>query len=162
VTGTAAGASMVVGVYCKHGHFNDPSVPYCSVCGISMIQLTRVPAPGPRPPLGVLILDDGTGYPLERGYVLGRTPASDDMVRSGRANPLPLADRTVSRVHARVLLNGWKVVLIDVGSTNGTRVCAPGGLFWPAVPAGAAVPLTPGTRLRIGTRQIRYDSYRNP
>ena len=107
VIGTALVTSLVIGVLCKHGHFNDPKVPYCSVCGISMTQLTRVPAPGPRPPLGVLTLDDGTAYPLERGYVLGRTPARDELVRSGRASPLPLADRTVSRVHARVLPNGW-------------------------------------------------------
>ena len=160
--GTALRTSMVIGVHCKDGHFNDPDVPYCSVCGISMIQLTRVPAHGTRPPLGVLVLDDGVGYPLERGYVLGRRPARDGLVRSGRANPLPLADRTVSRVHARVLPDGWDVILTDVGSTNGTWVCPPGGHFWSAVPAGAGVPLMPGARLRIGTRHIRYDSYRNP
>ena len=111
MTGTAAATSLVIGVRCKHGHFNDPDVPYCSVCGISMIQMTRVPAPGARPPLGVLTLDDGIGYPLERGYVLGRIPDRDELVLSGRARPLPLADRTVSRVHARVLPTGWDVVL---------------------------------------------------
>jgi hypothetical protein len=162
VIGVAVATSLVIGVLCKNGHFNDPKVPYCSVCGISMTQVTRIPAPGPRPPLGVLILDDGTGYPLERGYVLGRTPDVDHRVRSGRASPLPLVDRTISRVHALVLPNGWDVMLTDAGSTNGTWVCRPEGRFWSAVPPGAAVPLMPGSRLAIGTRQLRYDSYRNP
>lgn len=161
MTGTAAATSVVIGVRCKNGHFDDPDVPYCSVCGISMIQTTRVPAPGARPPLGVLTLDDGVGYPLERGYVLGRIPDRDDLVLSGRARPLPLADRTVSRVHARVLLTGWDVVLTDAGSSNGTAVCPPGGRGWSAVPAGAAVTLVPGSVLKIGTRQLRYDSYRS-
>jgi FHA domain len=163
VIGSAVVTSMVIGVHCKNGHFNDPAVPYCSVCGISMTQVTRVPAPGPRPPLGVLILDDGTDFPLERGYVLGRTPGRDDLVRSGRASPLPLADRAVSRVHARVVPNGWDVIVVDLASTNGTWVCPPGGGdLGTAIPAGAAVRLMPGSRLTLGTRQIRYDSYRNP
>lgn len=159
--GTAAVTSLIIGVHCKNGHFDDPDVPYCSVCGISMIQTTRVPAPGPRPPLGVLTLDDGVGYPLERGYVLGRIPGRDEQVLSGHALPLALADRTVSRVHARVLLTGWDVVLTDAGSSNGTDVCPPGGRVWSTVPADAAVILVPGSALKIGTRQLRYDSYRD-
>jgi hypothetical protein len=162
VTGTAVVTSLVIGVHCMHGHFNDPKVPYCSLCGVSMIQLTRIPAPGPRPPLGVLTLDDGTAYPLERGYVLGRNPERDELVRSGRADPLPLADRTVSRIHARVLPNGWDLTLADAGSKNGTRVCPAGGDLWSVVLVGAGVPLTPGSRLKVGAHEIRYDSYRNP
>jgi hypothetical protein len=159
---TATDASLVIGVRCAHGHFNDPKVPYCTVCGISMVQLTRVPAPGPRPPLGVLTLDDGTAHPVERGYVIGRSPDLDELVQSGRAEPLAMADRTVSRVHARVLPNGWDLVLTDVGSKNGTRICPGGDGSWSAIPPGAAVPLTPGSRLKVGTRVLRYDSYRNP
>ena len=161
MTVTAAETSLVIGVRCAHGHFNDPKVPYCTVCGISMAQLTRVPAPGPRPPLGVLTLDDGTAYPVERGYVLGRSPDRDDVVRAGRARPLTLPDRTVSRVHARVLPNGWDLILTDAGSKNGTRVCRPGD-SWSAVPPDGGVPLPPGSRLKVGAHVLRYDSYRNP
>ena len=162
MTADAAAHSVIIGVRCTHGHFNDPKVPYCSVCGISMIQLTRVPVPGQRPPLGVLTLDDGTAYPLGMGYVLGRQPERDPLVRSGRAAPLRLADPTVSRIHARMLTRGWDLVLADAGSTNGTRVCSPGGSRWSAVPAGAAVRLAPGSRVTVGAHQIRYDSHRNP
>ncbi len=161
---TAAVTSLIIGVRCAHGHFNDPKVPYCAVCGISMSQVTRVPAPGPRPPLGMLTLDDGTGYPVGRGFVLGRSPDRDELVTSGRAAPLTLAlaDRTVARVHARVLPSGWNLILTDAGSKNGTRVCPAGGDSWSTVPPGAEVPLAPGSRLKVGAHVIRYDSYRNP
>ena len=100
--------------------------------------MTRVPVPGPRPALGVLTLDDGSAYPLT-GFVLGRGPERDQLVRSGRAVPLTLADPTVSRIHARMLANGWDLVLTDAGSLNGTRICPAGGDGWSAVPAGAEV-----------------------
>jgi hypothetical protein len=162
VTADAAACSLIIGVHCTHGHFNDPKVPYCSVCGISMIQLTRVPVPGRRPPLGVLTLDDGTAYPLGRGYVLGRQPERDQLVRSGRAAPLRLADPTVSRIHARMLTSGWNLILADAGSMNGTRTCPAGGDRWSVVPAGAGMRVAPGSRVTVGAHEIRYDSYRNP
>jgi hypothetical protein len=162
VTADAPARSLVIGVHCAYGHFNDPTIPYCSVCGISMIQRTRVPVPGPRPPLGVLTLDDGTARPVERGCVLGRQPDGDQLVRSGRADPLILVDPSVSRVHARMLPHGWNVFLTDAGSTNGTWVYPPDCGRWSAVPPGAALRLAPGSRVAIGAHEIRYDSYRNP
>ena len=162
MTADAATHSLVIGVHCTRGHFNDPKVPYCSVCGISMIQLTRIPVPGPRPPLGVLTLDDGTAYPLTRGYVLGRQPERDQLVRSGRADPLRLAHPTVSRIHARMRASRWDLILTDAGSTNGTRVRSAGGSRWSAVPPGAGLRLAPGSRVAVGAYEIRYDSYRNP
>ena len=162
MTVDAAACSLIIGVHCTHGHFNDPKVPYCSVCGISMIQRTRVPVPGPRPPLGVLTLDDGSVYPLRRGYVLGRQPERDQLVRLGRADPLTLADPTVSRIHARMLANGWDLVLADAGSINGTRISPAGGDRWSAVPGGAGIRVAPGSRVTVGGHEIRYDSYRNP
>jgi len=160
VTAPAVARSLIVGVHCRRGHFNDPRVPYCSICGISMIQQTRVPVAGRRPALGVLTLDDGTAYPLHRGYVLGRAPDRDPLVRAGRARPVLLADRAVSRLHARVLSTGWDVAVADAGSTNGTLVRRPGEKDWRVVPAGSGMPLVPGSRLRVGPREVRYDSHR--
>ena len=162
MTADAPARSLIIGVHCAYGHFNDPKIPYCSVCGISMIQRTRVPVPGPRPPLGMMTLDDGTARPVERACVLGRQPEGDQLVRSGRADALALADALVSRIHARMLPHGWDVILTDAGSTNGTWVCPPGRDRWSAVPAGAGLRLAPGSRVAIGAHEIRYDSYRNP
>lgn len=153
--------TRVMGVQCKNAHFNDPSVAYCAVCGISMTQVTRVPVPGIRPPLGVLVLDDGTMLPLERDHVVGRVPKVDGAVGAGEATAVPLDDPLVSKVHARVVLDGWTVTVVDAGSTNGTFVWADGQQSWRRLRDGEAVELRPGTTVAFGRRQLSYHSYRH-
>ena len=55
-------AERVRGVYCKNEHFNDPRMLFCAVCGINMVQQTPVLVEGPRPPLGVVVVDDGAVF----------------------------------------------------------------------------------------------------
>jgi len=73
----------VRGVLCKNGHFNDPQLNYCSVCGISMAQQTLVEVSGPRPPLGLLLFDDGSTFRLDSDYLVGRAPRQDPDVVAG-------------------------------------------------------------------------------
>jgi hypothetical protein len=126
-----------------------------------MTQATRAPVLGTRPQLGVLVLDDGTALALCGDLVLGRAPHGDTAVRAGTATGVPMADPTVSAVHARFQLDGWDVRLVDAGSTNGTFVWAPDASSWQRVPAGAGVVLRPGTAVAVGRQQICYLSYRN-
>lgn len=153
---------MILGVYCKNGHFNDPDARFCAVCGISMNQQTLTPRPGPRPPLGVLVLDDGAVLQLDADYVIGREPTLDAAVASGRARPLRITDAagTVSRVHAYIQLDDWRVMVTDLGSANGTMIRAsdqaPARALVPRVPA----PLQPGSRVDLGSRGFRYESHR--
>ncbi len=81
-----AGHALVKGVYCKRGHFNDPMVQFCTVCGINMVQQTPALVDGPRPPLGVLVFDDGSVFQLEDDYVLGRQPEGAPEVIVGRGS----------------------------------------------------------------------------
>jgi hypothetical protein len=116
-------------------------------------------ADGVRPPLGVLVLDDGTSFPLDRDYVLGREPTFDVDVIEGRASPLRIndPDGTVSRLHLRISLVGWQVEVSDLGSANGSvlqlsgeeRTLAP---FAPTI-------IEPGTRIGIGHRSMQYVAY---
>lgn len=87
--------AMVEGVYCRNGHFNDPEARYCAVCGISMGSLPKVRQMGRRPPLGVLIQDDGSASQLDADYVLGREPRGT--FRWPRAGP----GRSVLLTHPR-------------------------------------------------------------
>ncbi|HEX5188778.1 MAG TPA: FHA domain-containing protein [Streptosporangiaceae bacterium] len=153
---------IIQGVYCKNGHFDDPEALFCAICGISMNQQTLVPRPGERPPLGVLLLDDGSVFQLDSDYVIGREPGLDASVAAGQARPLRVADDTgiVSRVHARVHLDGWRVLVADLGSANGTRVLLPGQQAdQPLVPQVPIV-LATGSQVDLGGRGFRYESHR--
>jgi hypothetical protein len=156
--------AMVYGVDCKNDHFNDPRVPYCAVCGIALVQRTLVPYKGPRPPLGVLLLDDGMTLRLDTDYVLGRDPERASEVQSGEARPARVTspDGSVSRRHLRVALDGWDVNLVDLGSVNGTQIQPPGDPNFYDIPPNENVPILPGTTVRIGvSRTMRYESHRN-
>jgi hypothetical protein len=154
--------AMVEGVLCARNHFNDPDVAYCRQCGIGMVQQTRRTQLGQRPPLGVLLLDDGTGFTLDRDYVLGREPVLDGDVAAGRARPLRVTDPegTVGRVHLRVSLVGWQVEVKDLGSVNGSVIYLPAGGEGKLNPYDPVL-IEPGTRIGIGQRSIQYLSYRS-
>lgn len=154
----------VLGVLCKNNHFNDPNLRYCAVCGISMAQQTLVKHEGPRPPLGVLLLDDGSTFRLDVDYVIGREPQQDPEVVAGTVRPLRVSDSdgVVSRRHARVALVGWDVHVIDLGSANGTYVQLPGDPQRHQLVANQHVAVQPGTQVTIGRRWFRYESHRNP
>jgi hypothetical protein len=154
----------VEGVYCKNGHFNDPEARYCAVCGISMGQVTKVRQQGPRPPLGVLILGDGSVCQLDADYVIGREPTLDSSVADGHARPLRLmgASGVVSRIHARVDLDGWQVFLTDLNSANGTQVLMPGERNPTNLQPGVRTPLMAGAQIRLGGEYgLQYDSHRH-
>ncbi|WP_309647012.1 FHA domain-containing protein [Nocardioides sp.] len=153
--------SQVRGVFCKNRHFNDPRVLFCAVCGINMVQQTPVLVNGERPPLGVVVLDDGAVFQLDTDYLLGRDPDADDRVRHGECRGISIIDTSnmVSRVHARLELRGWDVVLVDNTSTNGTFVNSPKAVEWRRMASGGEEVLTPGTRVRIGHRTLAFNTH---
>lgn len=157
------GRPKVMGVYCKNGHFDDPDARYCAICGISMVQQTLLPRLGPRPPLGVLVLDEGSILSLDTDYVIGRDPTRDADVVTGTARQLRIEDPegVLSRIHARIVLSGWQVQVVDLGSANGTRVWGPGDATWQPIPPQTPTAITPGTQVGFGRRQLRYESHRN-
>ncbi len=152
----------VHGVVCARGHFNDPNSPFCATCGISMVQQTHNLVEGPRPPLGVLVLDDGSTYVVDRDIVIGREPDADTGVADGavRGIALPDPERAISRVHARVTLHDWEVRVADAGSANGTFVATRDATQWTPVAPNAPVTLTPGMHVLVGPRVLSFDSHR--
>ena len=151
----------VRGVFCKNRHFNDPRQLFCAVCGINMVQQTPVLVNGVRPPLGVVVLDDGSVFQLDTPYLLGRDPNSDERVQGGDFRGLPIIDQSnqVSRVHARLELRGWDVVLSDNNSTNGTFIHVPKTPDWQRMPPGGEQILIQGTRIRIGHRTLAFNTH---
>jgi FHA domain len=161
-TGTTGPEVLVEGVHCPQGHFTDPELPACPTCG------TPLPPAGrrvrlPRPPLGILVTDGGTIYPVTGDLLIGREAAQAPDVLAGRARALPLRDtaRSTSRVHARLTVTGWKVLLSDNGSANGTFLSRSGSAGpWLPVTAQIPVPLVHGDRVRLGKRQLLFDTWR--
>ena len=76
--------------------------------------------------------------PKTRGLVLGRSPDSD----------LPVPSKKASRRHAEVRYEGEKVLIEDLGSTNGTRVNGE--------PVEGTRVLCPGDRIQVGGMTITF------
>ena len=155
---------MVEGVRCRNSHFNDPEAATCAACGVPL-DTGAGRHQEPRPPLGVLVTDDGSVFTVTGDYVIGRDPGRAAAVLTGQARPLVLQDEehSTSRVHARLCLSGWKVMVSDGGSANGTFVSRSGPAGpWTPVPAEPGERLYPGDRVRIGKRQLLFDCYHEP
>jgi hypothetical protein len=150
---------LVDGVLCARGHFNDPAARACRQCGTGLDQPPRNLRRRPRPPLGVLVLDDGTRVLLDGDYVLGREPTFDSDVIAGRSHPLRINDPsgTVSRLHLRISLVGWQVEVSDLGSANGSVLHSLDGEH--ALPPHEPTMIEPGARIGIGHRSIQYVAY---
>lgn len=158
---SGGGPGRVAGLLCRHGHFNCQNVAYCVLCGLAMAQSDRRPVWAERPSLGVLVMEDGSVWPLRRDHVFGRAPEHDAAVAAGAANPVRLADPLVSRVHARLEIDGWAVGVVDQHSTNGTFVWPPHARGWTRLPAGDRTVLPSGSVVAIGPRRVHFYSPRN-
>jgi hypothetical protein len=155
------GPVIVLGANCSQGHHNHPDAVYCSQCGTKMgAHHTTALINGPRPPLGVLVVDDGSTYSLNKDLVIGREPTSHDDVIAGTASPMILTDDTLSlsRKHARVVLDDWSVAVQDLNSSNGTYMLRSGQTeAWAKLESGSTASLEPGDRLRVGGRIIQVE-----
>ncbi len=90
--------------------------------------------------VGALVLSDGS-----------RVPVSDEPVTIGRMADctVVLSDENVSRRHAEVRRLGSNIVVVDLGSTNGTKV------------NGAGVKerrLVDGDQVTVGTTSMRFEA----
>jgi putative peptide zinc metalloprotease protein len=111
---------------CRRQVSRDSS--WCSSCG--------APVAGEGAPLE-LVLADATRVPVTGEVVIGRAPG----------NTLQLADPSVSRQHARIVMgNGAGALLEDAGSSHGT--------FLDGDRVTDAVPLHDGAKIRLGNQEI--------
>ncbi|HEX2300883.1 MAG TPA: FHA domain-containing protein, partial [Pseudonocardiaceae bacterium] len=145
---------------CARGHLNDPRALFCASCGIRMAERTGVLVEGIRPPLGLLVFDDGTSFVLDDDYLLGRQPDVDERVREGVLRPLIIDDdqRLVSRAHLEITLKGWDVYISDTGTANGTLVVTSATQAPTALVPGRPLRLPPGARVSIGKRSFVFES----
>lgn len=97
-----------------------------------------------------LTCPSGASYPLDRAYVIGRAPLSDEAVRTAGASPIVVPyDPYVSRVHAYVTVRGAEVLVRDANTASGTYVAAPGAGDWTRL-GPEPTRFEPGWSLRVG------------
>ena len=111
----------------------------------------------PSPP--ILRFDDGMVITVDEDLVLGRRPDNHELVTSGSARPVPIADtqNVLSSAHAALQRNGREVSLVDLGSLNGTHVAGPEATEWTQLEPGVAHPLSDGDRLLLGWTVITFE-----
>lgn len=158
-----AAGPLVEGRRCAFGHLNAPHAGYCSRCGALVDRRAPLEA-GPRPPLGLLVADDGAAFVVETDMVIGRDPSAYTAQRGGRSfdgagrlAPIVLQDRTgaLSRAHLEIRIDGWQLLAVDVGSANGTWVRPPAAAAPLRLPPGQPVPLAMGSDIHLGGRILQ-------
>lgn len=116
-----AGTVTLSGLVCPSGHANSPERSTCRACGG---PLQGTPQTVARPPLGAIELSTGDRFVLDRSAIIGRRPrASRVSVHDvPQLITVPSPQQDISRSHLELRLEGWHVVALDLGTTNGTTL----------------------------------------
>ena len=142
------GVVRVNAIRCPAGHLGPVGSDACRVCHRPVPQ--QIPIEVPRPPLGVLRGSSGEDLELDGTLILGRHPRVPAGMDAQQLSLITLHDpaKDVSGQHLAVTLDGWRVLVTDLGSTNGTSVVLPGRhpvRLRPREP----FPIEPGTRVQL-------------
>ncbi len=137
---------------------DDTSDPFESLFGRTVSRTVEAAAvrpddgdlPPPNVPLGVLVFSTGERVIVDRSMMLGRNPhdVDDDAIDTG-VRRVRVASPWVSRQHAMIRVDRWHASIDDLGSSNGTRVMAPGRPVVTVRP-GRPVDLVPGAVVDLG------------
>jgi pSer/pThr/pTyr-binding forkhead associated (FHA) protein len=101
-----------------------------------------------QPVLALLRASDGAEVPVDRTVLVGRAPAQTVGI-GARLLTVPSPDQDISRTHLEVAPDGWRVLVTDLHSTNGTLLVPPGGRDQRLLPPGEAVAVELGSVLEL-------------
>jgi hypothetical protein len=93
-----------------------------------------------QPVLALLRASDGAEVAVDRTVLVGRAPAQS-VGTGARLLTVPSPGQDISRTHLQVTPDGWRVLVTDLHSTNGTLLLAPG--------SGERRLLTPGEPVAV-------------
>lgn len=136
---------------------NAPSPPSPPPASVDSLDDRTTVAP-PRKPRGTwhLVLPDGTAHSVAGTTVIGRQP--DAAAAPGATATLAIddPDGLVSKSHAVIELNGGRLAVRDLGSTNGAVVLAADGSE-SEVSSDSATPLDDGFEVELGSFVIKVE-----
>jgi hypothetical protein len=144
----------VLAVLCPQGDPNPPNAQQCRIC--QRLIADQEPRPVSRPALGWLLFSTGAEARLDRPVIIGRAPRAERVSSDAVPQLVTLASpgHEISRSHVEVRLEGWHVLVRDLGSANGTVVTLPDRPP-ERLHAGEAVPIVPGTSVSIAD-EVRF------
>lgn len=143
------GGPFVAAITCPDGHPNPPGASRCRSCGAPPTRSNPIQIP--RPVLGVLVFSTGERVPIDRPMIIGRLPKVVGTAEweLPRLVKIESPGRGLSRSHLEVRLDGWRVLVQDMNSANGTEVTMPGEPPREVLP-GESVHVVDGTRVDLG------------
>lgn len=150
--------AQVIGTPCPKGHLNHPRASTCSRCA-QPLSAGGPQVSGPRPPIGALLADDGSVWPLDRDCVIGTAPGSALEVQTGSAFGIPLGagpNHSMAPVHAEVRARDWSAYLVDRAADGGVCTQAPSGGDWSPLARSEQRELSHGSHLSCGGRVLTY------
>jgi hypothetical protein len=119
-------AGEVHAVRCPDGHANPPTATRCRLCSRAVLDTSVTTVP--RPVVARLVFESGLIVDVDRPQLIGRRPtAPPDAIELPNLVTIPSPDSDISRIHTAVRVEGWDLLVEDVGSTNGTEVRLPHG-----------------------------------
>ena len=140
-------------VACEHPH--PPSASECLSCGASLNRRSSKIVAIPQPRLGTVRLSGGRIESLDADLVIGRQPTRESLEPHQRGVTAGEDDRTISRRHLEVQLDGWELNALILGKH--TKLERQGLLS--AIERGTVIKLMLGDTLYFGTKSwLRYTS----
>jgi len=113
---------------CPSGHLNPPNATACRVCGLTVegepFRIDRIE-------LGSIRFSTGQVVSVAGTILIGRSPKVP-LVAPGRSLgavelvAVPSPQQDISRTHVELRVDGWQLLVTDLGSTNGTVIAIPG------------------------------------
>ncbi len=111
-------------------------------------------APAPAPPTQwTLLLHDGSLVQLSGTMLLGRDPSRVPGWESAALVKLNDPDKTVSKTHAGIDTRDGALTVVDLESTNGVAVIAPGAQATPLAP-GLPHAVANGSTVLLGSYAV--------
>ncbi len=139
-------APLVDAVVCPSGHANPPGELRCRGCGVTLTDQRRRQVP--QPALAILRVSDGAEALVDRPVLVGRAP-TERGAGPVRLLTVPSPEHDISRTHLQVGVEGWRVTVTDLHSTNGTVLVDPDGGQRRTLPPGQPVPVVAGNVLEL-------------
>jgi len=144
--------------FCVKGHRNPPNSSACFTCGGMIGNSTSTNGwDSQQAEVGDIVFPEGTVIRVDRPIRLGSQPTDP----GDGTLPVTIHHDGLSPNHAQVTVDGWAVLLTDLGSDAGTFVMAPGSSRPVRLKANAPHVLEAGTTVQLGNAFASF-TYQGP